>query len=140
MRVASQGETAARITLDMMVPPMLLSQNTAGMSQQLEERLVTRAGGFKNDDGFESQETLFCSCATSSSSSVETSPSSFSSSFAINLQNLTLDISENESGLNIYSIYSYILFNEHKVDEMHLNLIISEVCSTFTFSHLNLTY
>ena len=57
MRLANQGETADRITLEMLlVLVMALSPKTTGMSQQLEERLGMGRGadgseGFEADDG-----------------------------------------------------------------------------------------
>ena len=58
MRVASQGETADRITLEMLpltlLLLLLLSPKITGMSQQLKERLGRRAAGsegFEDDNG-----------------------------------------------------------------------------------------
>ena len=123
MRVASQGETADRITLEMLlVLVMALSPKTTGMSQQLEERLGMGRGaggseGFEADHGtwlkadngtfeaengtFEDDLESFSNCVTPSSwtSSVETSPSSLSSSFVSNIQNRPLDISGSKTRL-----------------------------------------
>ena len=116
MRLANQGETADRITLEMLMAPtpvlvLVLSPKTTGMSQQLEERLGMGRGadgseGFEADDGtfdskFEDDLESFSNCVTPSSwtSSVETSPSSLSSSFASNIQNRPLDISGSKTRL-----------------------------------------